>query len=112
MHVNSCASGNPHQVAVALIDMITGLYAHGAILTALLQRNQTGKGQKVECNLLATQMAALLNVASNYLNAGVLDCSEAVQRESILPCQAFRTKDQRYFVVAVGSDSGFKKVRN
>jgi crotonobetainyl-CoA:carnitine CoA-transferase CaiB-like acyl-CoA transferase len=32
------------------------LYAHGAILAALLQRKETGSGQKIDCNLLSTQV--------------------------------------------------------
>ena len=32
------------------------LYAHGAILAALYQREKTGRGQKIECNLLSTQV--------------------------------------------------------
>lgn len=52
-----------------MTDIATGLYAHGAILAALLQRQQTGIGQKIDVNLLSTQVACLINVASNYLNA-------------------------------------------
>lgn len=52
-----------------MTDLATGLYAHGAILAALLQRQKTGKGQKIDVDLLSTQIACLINVASNYLNA-------------------------------------------
>lgn len=38
-------------------------------MAALLQRMKTGKGQKIDVNLLSTQVASLINVASNYLNA-------------------------------------------
>lgn len=53
-----------------MTDLATGLYAHGAILAALLHRQQTGKGQKIDVDLLSTQVACLINVGSNYLNAG------------------------------------------
>lgn len=38
-------------------------------MAALLQRQQTGVGQKIDVNLLSTQVACLINVGSNYLNA-------------------------------------------
>ena len=44
------------KVGVAMTDLATALYAHGAILAALLQRRETGKGQWIQCNLLATQV--------------------------------------------------------
>ena len=44
------------KVGVAMTDLATALYAHGAILAALLQRRDTGKGQWIQCNLLATQV--------------------------------------------------------
>ena len=41
-----------------MTDLMTALYAHGAILAALLQRGKTGRGQKIDCNLLSTQVGA------------------------------------------------------
>ena len=39
-----------------MTDLSTGLYAHGAIMAALLHRKETGRGQKIDCNLLSTQV--------------------------------------------------------
>ena len=39
-----------------MTDLATGLYAHGAILAALLQRQKTGKGVHIDCNLLSSQV--------------------------------------------------------
>ena len=39
-----------------MTDITTGLYAHGAIMAALLHRHKTGKGQKIDCDLLSTQV--------------------------------------------------------
>ena len=44
------------QVGVAMTDLATALYAHGAILAALYHRTTTGQGQWLQCNLLATQV--------------------------------------------------------
>jgi hypothetical protein len=52
---------------VAMVDLATGLFAHGAILAALHSRHQTGKGQKVDCSLMETQLACLVNIGQNWL---------------------------------------------
>merc|ERR1719222_1835684 len=54
-----------------MTDLATALYAHGAILAALLQRRETGKGQWIQCNLLATQVSCMTHLASNWLNCSV-----------------------------------------
>ena len=48
--------GEPCKVGVAMTDLSTGLYAHGAIMAALLHRRNTGQGQHIDCNLFATQV--------------------------------------------------------
>lgn len=44
-----------------MTDIATGLYAHGAIMAALLQRQKTGEGEKIECSLLSTQVGCAPN---------------------------------------------------
>ena len=39
-----------------MTDLATGLYAHGAIMASLIQKNKTGFGQKINCDLLSTQV--------------------------------------------------------
>ena len=46
-------------MGVAMTDMSTGLYAYGAILAALMVQRQTGRGQKIDCDLLSTQVGEL-----------------------------------------------------
>ncbi len=48
--------GPPCKVGVAVTDIATGLYAHGAIMAALLSRQQTGKGVWIDCNLFESQV--------------------------------------------------------
>jgi len=44
------------KVGVAVIDLATGLSSVGAITAALYQREKSGKGTKIECSLLETQV--------------------------------------------------------
>ena len=43
-------------MGVAVIDLATGLSSVGAITAALYQREKNGKGTKIECSLLETQV--------------------------------------------------------
>jgi succinate--hydroxymethylglutarate CoA-transferase len=44
------------KVGVAVVDLATGLSSVGAITAALYQREKNGKGTKIECSLLETQV--------------------------------------------------------
>ncbi|GAB1603053.1 succinate--hydroxymethylglutarate CoA-transferase-like [Argonauta hians] len=99
--------GEPCKVGVAMTDLSTGLYAHGAILAALLTRHRTGRGQYIDCNLLSTQVASLVNLASNYLNAGLDSTRHGTAHQSIVPYQAFPTSDG-YIMVGANNNKQFK----
>lgn len=106
LHITGPKDGNPCKVGVAMTDLATGLYAHGAIMAALFQRMKTQQGQWIQCDLLSTQVASLINVASNYLNAGKEATRWGSEHESIVPYEAFPTKDG-FMTVGTGSDSQF-----
>ncbi|XP_061614446.1 succinate--hydroxymethylglutarate CoA-transferase isoform X3 [Phyllopteryx taeniolatus] len=55
MHITGPEDGEPVRPGVAMTDLATGLYAHGAVLAALLQRRRTGTGAHVDCDLLSSQ---------------------------------------------------------
>ncbi|ERL91509.1 hypothetical protein D910_08839 [Dendroctonus ponderosae] len=106
LHITGPENGEPCKTGVALIDLSTGLYAHGAILAALLKRAKTGKGQKIDCDLLSTELSTLINIGSNYLNAGKEATRWGTAHESIVPYQAFPTQDG-YYTIGTGSDKQF-----
>ena len=41
---------------VATTDILTGLYAHSAIISALYERTLSCKGKKIDCSLLQSQV--------------------------------------------------------
>lgn len=56
MHITGEPDRPPVKVGVAATDIATGLYAHGAIMAALISRQQTGKGAWIDCNLFESQV--------------------------------------------------------
>lgn len=108
LNITGAADGPPAKVGVAVTDMATGLYAHGAILAALFHRQRTNRGQKIDVDLLSTQLAGLINIGSNYLNAGVEAKRWGTAHPSIVPYEAFRTKNGGYLTLGTGSDDQFR----
>lgn len=100
----------PCKPGVAVVDLMTGLYAHGAILAALYARQNGQSGQHIQCNLLATQIAALINIGSNYLNCRMESGPLGTEHASIVPYQAFPTRDSRYYVVGAANQAQFVEV--
>ncbi|XP_069033705.1 succinate--hydroxymethylglutarate CoA-transferase [Embiotoca jacksoni] len=109
MHITGPEDGEPVRPGVAMTDLATGLYAHGAIMAALLQRHRTATGVHIDCNLLSSQVSCLSHIAANYLNAGKEARRWGTAHESIVPYQGFRTKDG-HLVVAAGNDRQFVRV--
>ncbi|KAK9872923.1 hypothetical protein WA026_020275 [Henosepilachna vigintioctopunctata] len=107
LYITGPTDGEPVKVGVAVTDIATGLYAHGAILAALIQKRQTGKGQKIDCDLLSTQVASLINIGSNYLNGEKEAQRWGSSHESLVPYKMFKTRDG-YLTIGIGSDSQFK----
>ncbi|KAG1653430.1 Succinate--hydroxymethylglutarate CoA-transferase [Nymphon striatum] len=109
LNITGPKDGEPSKVGVAMTDLATGLYAHGAIMAALLQRQKSNCGQKIDCDLLSTQVALLVNIGSNYLNANQESERWGSQHQSIVPYQAFKTSDG-YFTASGNSNQQFAKL--
>jgi formyl-CoA transferase len=103
MYITGERDGNPCKVGVAITDVLTGVYTSGAITSALLWRERSGRGQHLDLSLLDVQVSGLANIASNYLVAGQEAQRWGTAHESIVPYQVFGTKD-RPIAIAVAND--------
>jgi formyl-CoA transferase len=101
------AGGAPPKVGVPVADLFTGLYAAIAILAAIRHRQVTGQGQHIDCALFDSQLAVLVNQASNYLNGGVEPRRLGNEHPNVVPYQDFETADGRV-LVALGNDRQFR----
>jgi crotonobetainyl-CoA:carnitine CoA-transferase CaiB-like acyl-CoA transferase len=91
---------------VALVDVLAGLFATVGILAALRHRDVTGKGQRVEVDLLSSLLASLVNQASAYTSGGVVPTRMGNEHPSVAPYQLLRGADGE-LVLAVGNDRQF-----
>ncbi|KAF9584249.1 hypothetical protein BGW38_007093 [Lunasporangiospora selenospora] len=107
MYITGEKGGTPVKVGVAVTDLTTGLYAHGAIMAALLARMKTGRGQHIDCSLLDSQVVTLANIASSYLIAGQEAKRWGTSHPSIVPYQVLPSKDS-HIMIGAGNDGQFK----
>jgi crotonobetainyl-CoA:carnitine CoA-transferase CaiB-like acyl-CoA transferase len=109
MSITGPADGEPTKVGVALVDVLTGLYAATGVLAALAERARSGRGQRVEVSLLGAALASLVNQASSYLCTGRSPRAMGNRHPSITPYETLATAD-RPLVVAVGNDAQFARL--
>ncbi len=109
MSITGDPGGPPTKVGVALVDVLAGQQLTAGVLAALFARERTGRGQRVEVDLLSSLLAGLVNQASAYLNAGVVPRRMGNRHPSIAPYETLPAADGE-FAVAVGNDRQFQRL--
>ncbi|MBW5413612.1 CaiB/BaiF CoA-transferase family protein [Pseudomonas sp. MAG002Y] len=107
-HPDDDEGGGPVKTGVALVDILTGLYATVAVLAALNHRTQTGEGQHIDMALLDVEVACLANQAMNYLVSGESPTRLGNAHPNIVPYQAFPTADGD-MILTIGNDAQFRR---
>lgn len=107
MSITGEREGEPTKVGVALLDVITGLYAAIGIQAALVERQRTGRGRHVGVSLFDASVAALVNQAANHLLGGIVPGPMGSEHPNIVPYQVFHAAD-RPFILAAGNDKLFR----
>lgn len=97
----------PVKAGVAVLDVVTGLYASNGILAALAARERTGQGQQVTVGLYEASLAALVNLGASHLLGGAVPGLAGNAHPSIVPYQMFESSDVP-FVLAAGNDKLFR----
>ena len=108
-HADDQPGGGPLRVGVALIDVLTGIYACSAVLAALEARHQTGLGQHIDMALFDVGLAAMANQAAGYLNTGRVPQRQGNTHPSLAPYQTFATRDGSV-LLAIGNDGQFSRL--
>ncbi|WP_342821567.1 CaiB/BaiF CoA-transferase family protein [Desulfurococcus sp.] len=94
----------PVRIAFALFDMVAGLIAANSILSALLERQKSGRGSYIEVSLYESAVFAMSYIAMIYLLGGVKPKRYGHAHPSIVPYQAFQCSDNKWIAVAVTND--------
>ena len=108
MSVTGQPGGEPTKAGVALLDVVTGLYAAVGVLAAVRERDATGRGRHVSVALFDAGVAAMVNQAANTLIGGIVPGRLGTAHPNIVPYQAFHAND-RPFILAAGNDRLFRR---
>jgi crotonobetainyl-CoA:carnitine CoA-transferase CaiB-like acyl-CoA transferase len=108
MSITGPKEGPPMKVGVGIADVMCGMYAATTILAALRYRDQTGKGQHLDCSLLDTQVSWLINEGTNYLLSGKDPVPQGNEHPNIVPYAVMESADG-HFILAIGNDTQFRK---
>ena len=105
--------GEPMKVGVGIADVMCGMYAATAVLSALRHRDAAraeGKpgGQHIDLALLDTQVAWLINEGLNYLISGEVPLRRGNEHPNIVPYKVLPSADG-HFILAVGNDAQFRR---
>ncbi|MFK8079357.1 MAG: CaiB/BaiF CoA transferase family protein [Granulosicoccus sp.] len=101
--------GQPQKMGVAFADIFTALYSVIAIQSALLHRQQTGKGQHIDMALFDCMTGVLANQSMNFLASGKAPTRMGNKHPNIAPYQTFAVNDG-HLIIAVGNDQQFRRL--
>ena len=102
MSVTGHEGGGPVRAGLAVADMSAGLYTALGILTALLEREVSGKGQWVHASLLHAQIAMMDFQAARYLNEGDVAGQAGNDHPTSSPMGLFEASDGVFNLGASG----------
>jgi crotonobetainyl-CoA:carnitine CoA-transferase CaiB-like acyl-CoA transferase len=109
MSLTGDRDGEPYRAGVAVFDVMAGLHATIGVLSALNRRHETGRGQHVEVNLLASAMSGLVNQTSAFVAGGVVPFRMGNSHPSLFPYEPLPCADGELIVTA-GNDGQFRKL--
>ena len=99
----------PVRAGVSVIDMATGMWAALAVLAALLQRREDGRGRRLVASLYETGLAWMSYHLASYWAGGEPPAAYGSAQPLIVPYQAFPTADG-HLMIAAPNDALFGRL--
>ncbi|MEQ5868773.1 CoA transferase [Sagittula sp. NFXS13] len=99
----------PARVGASIGDIVAGMYLTQGILAALMDRDRTGKGRKIDVAMLDSILAILEHAVALTTTTGKAPGPSGARHPSITPFETFHAADG-LFVIAAGNDKLFEKL--
>ena len=102
MSITGLPGQGPVRVGIPIADLCAGLFCAMGILTALLERETSGKGQQVETSLLQAQIFMLDFQAARWLVKGEVAKQAGNNHPTSIPTGVFKTADGHINIAVAG----------
>lgn len=93
MSITGEKGGNSIKLGTSVFDLVSGLYGFSGILAAVLQRQKTGRGQRMETSLMEGETSFLVDAAMEYLVSGTIRKKWGSEHSQIVPYKVFTVSD-------------------
>ena len=104
MDITGFEDGAPVKVGTSIADLVAGMTAAHGITLALLARQRTKRGQKVEISMQDAMAALLTYQAAIYFGTGQRPSRRGNKHPSIVPYEVFKASDA-YLTLGVANNS-------
>ncbi|WP_139006476.1 CaiB/BaiF CoA transferase family protein [Arthrobacter crystallopoietes] len=96
-----------YRSGIAVFDVITGLHAAIGVLSALHERGKSGRGQRIEVNLMSSALSGMVNQTAGFLLSGNVPTRMGNEHPSIYPYEPFPTAKGE-IILGIGNDRQFR----
>ena len=112
MSITGEPGGQPVRAGVSFLDLTTGILCALGVSNAIIQRQRTGLGQRVDGSLLETAVSLLAFHAEGYLLTGALPRALGSGHPSLSPYRNFKCRDGQWIFIAAANDRFWQKLVN
>jgi crotonobetainyl-CoA:carnitine CoA-transferase CaiB-like acyl-CoA transferase len=110
MSITGEPGGPPVRCGVSFLDLTTGILCAFGVVNALLHRQRTGLGQRVDASLLSTAVSLLNYHAEGFLLTGTLPKALGSSHPSLSPYRNFRCRDGQWVFIAGANDRFWQRL--
>ena len=100
----------PVRMALSLGDSLAGMFAAQGILSALIARARTGRGQVVDTALTDSCLAVTESMVPDYSRAKHVRQPSGTRLDAIAPSNSYETADGTYVIIAANQDTLFRRL--
>ncbi len=109
MSVTGTREAGPTRSGIAISDLLAGTFAAQGIQLALLARERSGRGQRVETSLLEATLGVLTWAAGQFFESGKSPGPAGQHHPLSSPYGRFRARDG-FLNIAAGNDAMWEKL--